>query len=212
MIFADVALDPYTDHGHDGILNKKNYVLNDETVEILMQQSVLQASNGADFICPSDMMDSTVGNIRLALDQSGYINTGIMAYSAKYASNFYGPFRTAVGSSCRLVGDKKTYQMDFANSHEALKEVSLDIEAGADIVMIKPAMCYLDIIQRVKQTFCHPTFAYQVSGEYSILKTMIDKGIINEGAILESLISIRRAGADSIFTYFAPYLADVLRK
>ena len=209
-LMCDVALDPYTDHGHDGIL-KKNYVDNDETVKILIKQSLLQASMGCDVISPSDMMDGRIGEIRKALDMNGYELVQILSYAVKYASNFYGPFRDAVGSKKALKGDKKNYQMDFNNSKESLREVALDINEGADFVMVKPGMPYLDIIKLIKDNFKIPVFAYQVSAEYSLIKNGIDKNIINENAIYESLISFKRAGANAIVTYFAEEIADKLR-
>ncbi len=205
-IMCDVALDPYTSHGHDGLL-KSGYVLNDETIEILTKQSLLQAEMGCDIIAPSDMMDGRVGKIRKALDKNGYQLTQILSYAVKYASSFYGPFRDAVGSKGSLKGDKKNYQMDYKNRLEALREVSLDIKEGADIVMIKPGMPYLDIISLVKSNFKIPVFAYQVSGEYSLINNGIKKGIINNNAILESLISFKRAGASAIVSYYADKVA-----
>ena len=212
ILFADVALDPYTIHGHDGVTDDSGYVLNDKTVQILMKQAVIQAQNGADVICPSDMMDGRIGNIRNALDEAGFENVSIMSYAAKYASNFYGPFRQAVGSTGTLKGDKKTYQMDMANSTEALKEVGRDIDEGADIVMVKPGMPYLDIVKSVKDNFGVATFAYQVSGEYAMIKGMIEAGHMHEDAILESMIAFKRAGADCIFTYFAEDIIALLKK
>jgi porphobilinogen synthase len=209
-IMCDVALDPYTSHGHDGLL-KSGYVLNDETVSILVKQSLLQAQMGCDVIAPSDMMDGRIGKIRKALDKNGYEMTQLLSYAVKYASNFYGPFREAVKSKNLLKGDKKTYQMDFGNSLEALREVSLDIKEGADIVMIKPGMPYLDIIKSVKENFKIPVFAYQVSGEYSLIKNGIKNKLINEKAILESLVAFKRAGASAIVTYFALEIAKKLK-
>ena len=209
-IMCDVALDPYTSHGHDGIL-KNNYVDNDETIKILIKQSLLQAEMGCDVIAPSDMMDGRIGEIRKALDSQGFILTQILSYAVKYASNFYAPFREAVGSKKNLKSDKKNYQMDSNNSKEALKEIALDINEGADFVMIKPGMPYLDIIKLVKDNFKIPVFAYQVSGEYSLIKNGINNKIINENAILESLISFKRAGANAIVTYFADQIVDKLR-
>ena len=210
-IITDAALDPYTTHGQDGIIDEQGYVLNDVTVEALKQQAVACAEAGADVIAPSDMMDGRVGAIRTALDHKQFINTQILAYSAKYASHYYGPFRDAVGSTNALgKGNKMTYQMDPANTDEALQEVALDISEGADMVMVKPAMPYLDIIKRVKQDFQMPTFAYQVSGEYSMHKLAINQGLLNDGAILESLTAIKRAGADGILTYFAIEVAKQL--
>ena len=209
-IMCDVALDPYTDHGHDGIV-KKNYVDNDETIKILIKQSLLQADMGCDVIAPSDMMDGRVGEIRKALDKDGFKLVQILSYAVKYASNFYGPFREAVGSKKLLKSDKKSYQMDFRNSKEALKEVALDIREGADFVMVKPGMPYLDVIRLVKDNFKIPVFAYQVSGEYSLIQNGINNKILNEDAIYESLISFKRAGASAIITYFAEQIAGRLR-
>ena len=209
-IMCDVALDPYTDHGHDGIV-KKNYVDNDETIKILIKQSLLQAEMGCDVIAPSDMMDGRVGEIRKALDKNGFKLVQILSYAVKYASNFYGPFREAVGSKRLLRSDKKNYQMDFRNSKEALREVALDIREGADFVMVKPGMPYLDVIKLVKDNFKIPVFAYQVSGEYSLIKNGINNRIINEDAIYESLVSFKRAGACAIVTYFADQIANKLR-
>ena len=210
-IMCDVALDPYTNHGHDGIL-RKNYVDNDETIKILIKQSLLQARMGCDVIAPSDMMDGRIGEIRKALDKKGFKSVQILSYAVKYASNFYGPFRNAVGSNKTLKGDKKNYQMDFNNSNESLREVALDIKEGADFVMVKPGMPYLDIIKLVKDNFKIPVFAYQVSGEYSLIKHGVDKNIINENAIYESLVSFKRAGARAIVTYFAKYIAKKLKE
>jgi len=201
-IMCDVALDPYTSHGHDGIL-KKNKILNDETVDILVKQSLLQAKMGCDVIAPSDMMDGRVGKIRHELDKKKFQNVQILSYAVKYASSYYGPFRDAVGSNKALKGDKKTYQMDYKNSNESLREVALDIKEGADMVMVKPGMPYLDIIRNVKNNFKIPVLAYQVSGEYSLLKNGINKKIIDKNSIIESLISFKRAGANAIVTYFA---------
>jgi porphobilinogen synthase len=209
-IMCDVALDPYTSHGHDGLV-KAGYVLNDETIEILIKQSILQAQMGCDVIAPSDMMDGRIGKIRNALDKEGFQMIQILSYAAKYASNFYGPFRDAVGSTNSLKSDKKNYQMDFRNNSEALREVSLDVKEGADIVMIKPGMPYLDIIKTIKENFKIPVFAYQVSGEYSLLKHGIKKGLINEDSIIESLFSFKRAGASAIVTYFALEIAKKLK-
>jgi porphobilinogen synthase len=209
-IMCDVALDPYTDHGHDGIV-KKNYVDNDETIKILIKQSLLKAEMGCDVIAPSDMMDGRVGEIRKALDKNGFKLVQILSYAVKYASNFYGPFREAVGSKKLLRSDKKNYQMDFRNSNEALKEVALDIREGADFVMVKPGMPYLDVIKLVKDNFKIPVFAYQVSGEYSLIQNGINNRILNEDAIYESLISFKRAGASAIITYFAEQIAGRLR-
>ena len=209
-IMCDVALDPYTSHGHDGLI-KSNYVLNDETVEILIKQSLLQAQMGCDVIAPSDMMDGRVGRIRKNLDKNGYHLVQILSYAVKYASNFYGPFRDAVGSKNLLKNDKKNYQMDYRNKLEALREVSLDIKEGADIVMIKPGMPYLDLISLVKENFKIPVFAYQVSGEYALINNGIKKGLINKDAILESLISFKRAGANAIVTYYADQISKLLK-
>ncbi len=208
-IMTDVALDPYTSHGHDGIL-KENNILNDETIDILVKQSLLQAQMGCDVIAPSDMMDGRIGSIRKELDKKKFTNVQLLSYAVKYASNFYGPFREAVGSKTYLKGDKKTYQMDFSNSDEAIREVALDIKEGADIVMVKPGMPYLDIINAIKNKFKIPVFAYQVSGEYSLIKNGIQKKIINENAIIESLLSFKRAGANAIVTYFANEVANKL--
>ncbi len=209
-IIADVALDPYTSHGHDGLL-VDGEILNDETVAILARQSLVQADAGADIIAPSDMMDGRVRAIRQALDGAGHHNTQIMAYTAKYVSAFYGPFRDAVGSSGTLIGDKQTYQMDPANGEEALREAELDIAEGADMIMVKPGMPYLDIVLRIKQAFAMPTFAYQVSGEYSMIRAAAANGWIDgEKAMLESLIAFKRAGADGILTYFAPEAAELI--
>jgi porphobilinogen synthase len=209
-VMCDVALDPYTNHGHDGIVKNK-LIDNDETIKILIKQASLQAEFGCDVIAPSDMMDGRIGEIRKALDKSGYQNTKILSYAVKYASNFYGPFRNAVGSNKILVGDKKTYQMDFKNSEESLREIAFDINEGADFVMVKPGLPYLDIISQIKNTFKIPVFSYQVSGEYSILKEGIKKKIINKDAILESLISLKRAGSNAIVTYFALDICEQLK-
>ena len=209
-IMCDVALDPYTSHGHDGLI-KKNEILNDETVEVLVNQSLLQAEMGCDVIAPSDMMDGRIGKIRKALDKKNYKNVQILSYAVKYASSFYGPFREAVGSKSMLKGDKKSYQMDFRNSNEALREVALDIKEGADMVMVKPGLPYLDIIRLIKDNFKIPVFAYQVSGEYSLISNGIKKGIINETAIIESLMAFKRAGANAIVTYYADTLSKFLR-
>jgi porphobilinogen synthase len=210
-LVGDVALDPYTDHGHDGVL-RDGHVANDETVEILARQSVNQAEAGIDIIAPSDMMDGRVAAIRAALDARGLIHTRIMSYAAKYASAFYGPFRDAVGSGGALKGDKKTYQMDPANSDEALREVALDLAEGADMVMVKPGMPYLDIIRRVKERFGAPTFAYQVSGEYAMIMAAARNGWLDEErAMLESLLAFKRAGADGVLSYFAVRAAEKLR-
>jgi porphobilinogen synthase len=211
-ILCDVALDPYTSHGHDGLL-RDGEILNDETVAVLVKQAVVQAQAGCDIIAPSDMMDGRVGAIRKGLDAASFIDVSIMAYAAKYASVFYGPFRDAVGSSKTLTGDKRTYQMDFGNTDEALREVALDIEEGADMIMIKPGLPYLDIVQRVKDAFAMPTFAYQVSGEYAMLMAAAQNGWLDgERAMMESLTSFKRAGADGVLTYFAPRVAEKLKK
>lgn len=211
-VVTDAALDPYTSHGHDGLIDDDGYVLNDESVEVLCQQSLVCANAGADVIAPSDMMDGRVGAIRGRLDGDGLVNTRIMAYSAKYASGYYGPFRDAVGSSSSLgKGDKATYQMDPANSDEALREIALDLDEGADMVMVKPGMPYLDIIRRVKDRFGAPTFAYQVSGEYAMHMAAIDHGWLDERVILESLVCLKRAGADGILTYFGKRIAEAMR-
>ncbi|BAN36736.1 porphobilinogen synthase [Sulfuricella denitrificans skB26] len=204
-IITDIALDPYTIHGQDGLIDSNGYVLNDETVAVLVKQALTHAEAGADVVAPSDMMDGRIGAIRNALDSQNHIHTRILAYSAKYASSFYGPFRDAVGSSANLgAGNKYTYQMDPANSDEALWEVGLDLEEGADMVMIKPGMPYLDIVRRIKDTYQAPTFVYQVSGEYAMLKAAAQNGWLNEKAcVLEALLGFKRAGADGILTYFA---------
>jgi Delta-aminolevulinic acid dehydratase len=210
-VLCDVALDPYTSHGHDGLI-RDGYVVNDETVEALIKQTLNQAEAGCDIIAPSDMMDGRIGAIREALEDGGYKNTLIMAYAAKYASAFYGPFRDAVGSAKSLTGDKRTYQMDPANSDEALREVALDIEEGADMVMVKPGMPYLDIVRRVKDEFLVPTYAYQVSGEYSMLMAAIERGFLDrDRVILESLLGFKRAGANGVLTYFAIEAAKRLK-
>ena len=208
-IMCDVALDPYTSHGHDGIL-QNGKILNDETNEMLIKQALLQANMGCDVIAPSDMMDGRIGLIRKSLDKNNLINTQILSYAVKYASNFYGPFRNAVGSKNLLKGDKKTYQMDFRNKNEALREVSLDIKEGADMVMVKPGLPYLDIISIVKDNFKIPVIAYQVSGEYSLIVNGIQKNIISKKSVIESLISFKRAGANAIVTYFADQIAGNL--
>ena len=205
-IMSDVALDPYTSHGHDGLL-KKNYVVNDETVDILMKQALIQAQMGCDVIAPSDMMDGRIGKIRKYLDKNKYHDVQILSYAVKYASNFYGPFRDAVGSKKSLKTDKKNYQMNFANSNESLREVALDIKEGADMVMVKPGLPYLDIIQKVKENFKIPVLAYQVSGEYSLIKNGIKYNLINEESIIESLMCFKRAGASAIVSYFALEIA-----
>ena len=209
-VMADVALDPYTDHGHDGILKNKE-ILNDETINILSKQSLLQSQMGCDVIAPSDMMDGRVGIIRKTLDKNNFKNVQILSYAAKYASNFYGPFREAIGSKSKLKGDKKTYQMDNKNSSEALREVALDVKEGADFVMVKPALPYIDIIKSIKETFKIPVFAYQVSGEYTMIKNAIINGNLNNDVILESLMSIKRSGASAIVTYFALEIAKRIK-
>lgn len=211
-VVADVALDPFTTHGHDGLLDDSGYVVNDATVEVLVQQALSQAEAGIDIVAPSDMMDGRIGAIRKALDGAGHVNTRILAYSAKYASGFYGPFRDAVGSSANLgKGGKQTYQMDPANSDEALREVALDISEGADMVMVKPGLPYLDIIRRVKSEFRMPTFVYNVSGEYSMIKAAAERGWLDEKtAVLETLTAFKRAGADGILTYFARQAAEYM--
>jgi len=209
-IMCDVALDPYTNHGHDGIIKNKK-IDNDLTVEILIKQSLLQAEMGCDIVAPSDMMDGRIGRIRKELDKQSFSDTQIVSYAVKYASNFYGPFRDAVGSKKILKGDKRTYQMDFKNSSEALREVALDVKEGADIIMVKPGLPYLDIIKTIKDTFKIPIFSYQVSGEYSLIKNGIQKGIINHDAIFESLISLKRAGSNAIVSYFTLEIADQLK-
>lgn len=211
-LIGDVALDPYTDHGHDGVL-RNGLVANDESLEILAHQAVIQAQAGIDTLAPSDMMDGRIGALRTALDLAGLSDVRLMSYAAKYASGFYGPFREALGSSGALKGDKRTYQMDPANSDEALREVALDLQEGADMVMVKPGMPYLDIIQRVKTAFAVPTFAYQVSGEYSMIKGAIDNGWLDpDKVILESLIAFKRAGCSGILTYFALDAAERLKR
>jgi porphobilinogen synthase len=211
-VLCDAALDPFTSHGHDGLI-EDGRILNDETVALLVRQSLVQAEAGCDIIAPSDMMDGRVGAIREALDAAGFLDVQIMSYAAKYASAFYSPFRDAVGSAKTLTGDKRTYQMDSANSDEALREVELDIAEGADMVMVKPGMPYLDILRRVKDAFGMPTFAYQVSGEYSMIMAAAQNGWIDgERAIMESLIAFKRAGADGVLSYFAPQVAEKLKK
>ena len=208
-IMCDVALDPYTSHGHDGLL-KNGYIINDETIKILINQSILQAQMGCDVIAPSDMMDGRIGKIRKALDKENFKNVQILSYAAKYASSFYGPFRDAVGSKKSLKGDKKTYQMDFKNSNEAIREISLDIKEGADMVMVKPGMPYLDIIKSIKENFKIPVIAYQVSGEYSVLSNSIKNKLISKNAVFESLMSFKRAGANAIVSYYADRLNEIL--
>jgi porphobilinogen synthase len=211
-IVTDVALDPYTSHGHDGLL-RGDVILNDETVEVLVAQALNQAHAGADVIAPSDMMDGRIAAIRAGLDRDRFLDVQIMAYSAKYASAFYGPFRDAIGTSATLAGDKRTYQMDPANSNEALREARQDLEEGADMIMIKPGMPYLDIIRRVKDAFGAPTYAYQVSGEYAMIKAAAQNGWVDgERAMIESLIAFKRAGADGVLTYFAPEIAARLQR
>ena len=213
-VMTDVALDPFTSHGQDGLLDETGYIVNDETVAVLTQQALVQAEAGVDIVAPSDMMDGRIGAIRIALEQQGHIHTRIMAYSAKFASAFYGPFRDAVGSAANLGrGNKKVYQMDPGNSDEALREVALDIAEGADMVMVKPGMPYLDIVRRVKDTFRMPTFAYQVSGEYAMLKAAAQNGWLDHDAVMmEALGAFRRAGADGVLTYFALDAARALRQ
>jgi porphobilinogen synthase len=211
-VLCDVALDPFTSHGHDGLI-EDGKILNDATVAVLVRQALVQAEAGCDIIAPSDMMDGRVGAIRKELDAAGFIDVQIMSYAAKYASAFYGPFRDAVGSAKTLTGDKRTYQMDSANSDEALREVELDIAEGADMVMVKPGMPYLDIVRRVKETFGMPTFVYQVSGEYAMITAASNNGWIDgERAMMESLLAFKRAGANGILTYFAPHAAEKLQK
>lgn len=214
LVITDVALDPFTIHGQDGLIDDNAYVLNDETTEVLIKQALSHAVAGADIVAPSDMMDGRIGAIRQGLEEGGFINTCIMAYSAKYASNYYGPFRDAVGSATNIKGgDKKQYQMDPANSDEALHEISLDLQEGADMVMVKPGMPYLDIVQRCKSEFSVPTFAYQVSGEYAMHQAAFANGWLNkEQVILESLLCFKRAGADGILTYFAKDAARLIKK
>jgi len=212
-IMTDVALDPYTSHGQDGVLDEQGRILNDETSAILVQQAIAQAEAGVDIVAPSDMMDGRIGKIREALEQKKLIHTRIMAYSAKYASAFYGPFRDAVGSAKNLgKADKKTYQMDCANSNEALRELALDISEGADMVMVKPGMPYLDIVRRVREEFDYPTYAYQVSGEYAMLKAAAQNGWLDHDAVMmESLLAFKRAGADGVLTYFALEAARLIK-
>jgi len=211
-LMTDVALDPYTSHGQDGVIDRTGYIINDVTLDVLERQAIAQAEAGVDIVAPSDMMDGRIGRIRQALEKKGHIHTRIMAYSAKYASGFYGPFRDAVGSAKSLgKADKKSYQMDPANSDEALWEVGLDLAEGADMVMVKPGLPYLDIVRRVKDEFKAPTFVYQVSGEYSMLRAAIANGWLGEACILEALVAFKRAGADGILTYFALEAAKVLK-
>ncbi len=210
-VVTDVALDPYTSHGHDGLL-VGDEIVNDETVEVLCRQAVLQAAAGSDVIAPSDMMDGRIGAIRASLDEAGFVNVQIMSYAAKYASAFYGPFRDAIGTSKTLRGDKRTYQMDPANTDEALREVELDLAEGADMIMVKPGMPYLDVVRRLKETFAVPTFAYQVSGEYAMIRAAAGNGWLDgERAMMESLQGFKRAGADGVLTYFAPEAARRLK-
>ncbi len=212
-IMTDVALDPYTSHGQDGVIDKAGYIVNDVTLDILVKQALCQAQAGVDIVAPSDMMDGRIGRIRDALEKAGHLHTKILAYSAKYASGFYGPFRDAVGSAKNLgKGDKKTYQMDPGNSDEALWEVGLDLAEGADMVMVKPGMPYLDIVRRVKDEFKAPTYVYQVSGEYSMLRGAIDNGWLPKSCVMEALLAMKRAGADGILTYFALEIARELKK
>ena len=209
-IMCDVALDPYTSHGHDGLI-KSNKILNDETIQVLINQSLLQAEMGCDVLAPSDMMDGRIGKIRKAIDQNNFQDVQILSYAAKYASSFYGPFRDAVGSKSSLKGDKKTYQMDFRNSDEALREVALDIKEGADMVMVKPGMLYLDIIQSIKEKFKIPVLAYQVSGEYSLIENAINKNLVNKDAVYESLVAFKRAGANAIVSYYADRIDKIIK-
>ena len=213
MLISDVALDPFTSHGQEGLIDEDGYVMNDETVEVLIKQALSHAEAGVDIVAPSDMMDGRIGAIRDALEEAGFVHTCIMAYAAKYASAYYGPFRDAVGSAANIKGgNKKTYQMDPANSNEAMTEIALDLEEGADMVMVKPGMPYLDIVRRCKSELAVPTFAYQVSGEYAMHVAAFDNGWLNrEQAILESLLAFKRAGADGILTYFAPEAARLLQ-
>ncbi len=213
-VLTDVALDPYTSHGQDGLLDGSGYIVNDATVEVLVRQALVQAAAGVDIVAPSDMMDGRIGAIRQALEAEGHVHTRIMAYSAKYASSFYGPFRDAVGSAANLgKADKKVYQMDPGNTDEALREVALDLQEGADMVMVKPGMPYLDVVRRVKETFAVPTFAYQVSGEYAMLKAAAANGWLDHDAVMmESLLAFKRAGADGVLTYFAIDAAEKLRQ
>ncbi|OLE20309.1 MAG: delta-aminolevulinic acid dehydratase, partial [Betaproteobacteria bacterium 13_1_20CM_3_63_8] len=212
-VMTDVALDPYTSHGQDGVVDEAGYIVNDVTLDVLVRQAATQAEAGVDIVAPSDMMDGRIGRIRDALEKAGHIHTKIMAYSAKYASGFYGPFRDAVGSAASLgKADKQTYQMDPANSDEALWEVGLDLDEGADMVMVKPGLPYLDIVRRVKDEFKAPTYVYQVSGEYSMLRAAIGNGWLPESCVMEALIAFKRAGADGILTYFAMDAAKALKR
>ena len=209
-IMSDIALDPYTSHGHDGLI-KSGYVINDETVKVLVNQSLLQAQMGCDVLAPSDMMDGRIGEIRNELDKNGYEKIQILSYAIKYSSSFYGPFRDAVGSKNLLKGDKKTYQMDYSNVHEAIREVALDIKEGADMVMVKPGLPYIDIIKEVKNNFRIPVLAYQVSGEYSLISNAIKNKILTKDSIYETLLSFKRAGANAIISYYADYLDKILK-
>ena len=209
-IMCDVALDPYTSHGHDGLI-KSDKILNDETIQVLINQSLLQAEMGCDVLAPSDMMDGRISKIRKAIDQNNFQDVQILSYAAKYASSFYGPFRDAVGSKSSLKGDKKTYQMDFRNSDEALREVAMDIKEGADMVMVKPGMPYLDIIKSIKEKFKIPVFAYQVSGEYSLIENAINKNLVNKDAVYESLVAFKRAGANAIVSYYADRIDKIIK-
>jgi len=210
-IICDVALDPFTSHGHDGLIDETGYVLNDETSAVLLEQALLQADAGADIVAPSDMMDGRIGAIRSALEENGFSNTMILSYAAKYASGFYGPYREAIGSATALIGDKKTYQQNPANTDEALREVAMDIQEGADMVMVKPGLPYLDIVRRVSETFALPTFAFQVSGEYAMIQAAAQNGWIDgERVMMETLLSFKRAGASGVITYFAETAAQKL--
>ncbi len=210
-VICDVALDPFTSHGHDGLIDEAGYVLNDETTAVLLEQALVQAEAGADVVAPSDMMDGRIGAIRSALEESGFTNTMILSYAAKYASGFYGPYREAIGSATALIGDKKTYQQDPANTDEALREVAMDLQEGADMVMVKPGLPYLDIVRRVSETFAVPTFAFQVSGEYAMIQAAAQNGWIDgDRVMLETLLSFKRAGASGIITYFAETAAQQL--
>jgi porphobilinogen synthase len=210
-IICDVALDPFTSHGHDGLIDEAGYVLNDETTAVLLEQALVQAEAGADVVAPSDMMDGRIGAIRSALEESGFANTMILSYAAKYASGFYGPYREAIGSATALIGDKKTYQQDPANTDEALREVAMDLQEGADMVMVKPGLPYLDIVRRVSETFAVPTFAFQVSGEYAMIQAAAQNGWIDgDRVMMETLLSFKRAGASGIITYFAEQAAQRL--
>lgn len=212
-IICDVALDPFTSHGHDGLIDARGYVLNDETTKVLVQQALLQAEAGADIVAPSDMMDGRIGAIRAALETSGHTNTLILSYAAKYASGFYGPYRDAIGSATALKGDKQTYQQNPANSEESLREVAMDLAEGADMVMVKPGLPYLDIVQRVSETFGVPTFAFQVSGEYAQIMAAAERGWIDgERVMMEALLSFKRAGASGIITYYADKAASLLKR